>query len=303
VSGPATADRLPPLAARPPPWPATLRPAPGPGEIGRLALAALREELELHPKPGLVSPVDPGAHLDMDAGTFRRSVGALSGFFADAARAGASGAPFNTLRALGIAAEERMLAATGGINTHRGAIFGLGLISAAAGRLSSEGRPLAGRALGLEISARWGPALRRELPPDPASHGSAVARRHGTAGARDEAATGFAHLFEVALPALEASLRAGAGRRGAALQCLLSLVATLTDTNLLWRGGSEGLAFAQGSARRWLDRGGIEASGWEDGLARLHQQFTVRRLSPGGSADLLAAALLVHDLRSGTGWR
>jgi triphosphoribosyl-dephospho-CoA synthase len=283
--------------------PVTCPPSPGPGAIGRLAIAALREELELHPKPGLVSPADRGAHRDMDAGTFRQSIGALEGFFGDAAAAGGFGVRFGALRALGIAAEERMLASTGGINTHRGAIFSLGLISAAAGRLSAEGRSLAGRAIGLEISARWGCALRQELPPNPASHGSAVARRHGMTGAREEAAAGFAHLFEVALPALEASLLAGVGRRGAALQCLLSLIAALPDSNLLWRGGAGGLAFAQRSARRWLDRGGVERRGWEDELARLHRQFTVRRLSPGGSADLLAAALLVHDLRIGEGWR
>jgi triphosphoribosyl-dephospho-CoA synthase len=299
----AAGARVRPLEGRSPASPAARQPALGPCDIGGAALAALREELELHPKPGLVSPAGPGAHLDMDAETFRRSIGALDGFFADAAQAGASGAPFDALRDLGIAAEERMLAATGGINTHRGAIFGLGLIAAAAGRLSSEGRSLAGRAVGLEVSARWGMALLQELPANPASHGSAVARRHGIRGAREEAATGFAHLFDVALPALEASLRAGAGRRGAAVQCLLSLIATLPDTNLLWRGGTDGLAFAQRSAHRWLERGGVERSGWEEELARLHRQFTLRRLSPGGSADLLAAALLVHDLRGAAAWR
>lgn len=300
MTGRATAGaRAGSQEARRPAPAAIRRPALGPEAIGRAALAALHGELELHPKPGLVSPAGRGAHLDMDAGTFRRSIAALDGFFADAARAGARGAPFGSLRALGIAAEERMLAATGGINTHRGAIFGLGLISAAAGRLSSEGRSLAGRAVGLEVSARWGVALLQELPTNPASHGSTVARRHGIRGAREEAASGFAHLFDVALPALEAGLRAGAGPRGAAIHCLLSLIATLPDTNLLWRGGTEGLAFAQRSARRWLDRGGVEGPGWEDELSRLHRQFTVRKLSPGGSADLLAAALLVHDLRSG----
>jgi triphosphoribosyl-dephospho-CoA synthase len=273
-------------------------PALDPAGIGRLAVAALREELELHPKPGLVSPVDRGAHLDMDARTFHRSIGALEGFFGEAAGAGGCGAPFGELRALGVEAEERMLAATGGVNTHRGAIFNLGLISAAAGRLSADGRSLAGRAVGLEVSVRWGLALRQELPPSPASHGSAVAGRHGAGGAREEAATGFPHLFDVALPALEGCLKDGGGRRVASVQCLLSLIATLPDTNLLWRGGADGLAFAQRSARGWLDRGGVEGRGWEEALVTLHRRFTIRRLSPGGSADLLAAALLVHDLRS-----
>jgi triphosphoribosyl-dephospho-CoA synthase len=126
-----------------------------------------------------------------------------------------------------------------------------------------------------------------------------VARRHGTGGARLEAAGGFPHLFEVALPELEGSLRRGAGRRAAAVQCLLSLIATLPDTNLLWRGGAPGLAFAQDLARRFLAAGGVHRPGWQAEVRAIHRQFTVRGLSPGGSADLLAAALLVHELRRG----
>jgi triphosphoribosyl-dephospho-CoA synthase len=263
-------------------------------------MAALHEELELHPKPGLVSPADSGAHADMDAGTFRRSIESLGGVFDAAALAGASGAPFGVLRALGVEAEARMLAATGGVNTHRGAIFGLGLVAAAAGRLWATGRSPSGRAVGLEVSARWGEAL-RALAPVGASHGAVVARRHGAGGARLEAAGGFPHLFDVALPALERSLRRGAGRRAAAVQCLLSLVATLPDTNLLWRGGGAGLAFAQRAARRFLVRGGVHRPGWRAEVVAMHHDFTHRRLSPGGSADLLSAALLVHQLRRGPG--
>jgi len=289
----------PAILNRPRPTEATPGTPPGPDAIGRCALSALREELELHPKPGLVSPGDRGAHPDMDAETFRRSLGALDGFFGEAARAGASGASFDVLRTLGMAGEQRMLAATGGVNTHRGAIFGLGLLAAAAGRLWAAGRPLAGRALSVEVSARWGMALLQELTPSLESHGSAVARRHGAGGAREEAAAGFPHVFDVALPALDGSLRRGSGRRAAAVQCLMELVAVLPDTNLLWRGGAEGLAFAQRSARRFLGAGGVHRPGWEGLAAEMHRDFTLRRLSPGGSADLLAAALLVHDLRRG----
>ncbi|EPX55588.1 Triphosphoribosyl-dephospho-CoA synthetase [Cystobacter fuscus DSM 2262] len=82
-------------------------------------------ELALHPKPGLVSPLDSGSHDDMDMGTFMRSLFSLRGYFRDIAAAGAGGADFPVLRALGLDAERRMLAATGGINTHRGALFSL----------------------------------------------------------------------------------------------------------------------------------------------------------------------------------
>ena len=110
--------------------------------IGRAAIRALYAELALHPKPGLVSPLDSGSHDDMDMTTFMRSLFALRGYYRDIAAAGARGADFAMLQALGIAAERRMLAATGGVNTHRGAIFGLGLLTAAAGWLRGTGKPL-----------------------------------------------------------------------------------------------------------------------------------------------------------------
>ena len=87
----------------------------------------------LYPKPGLVSLVDNGSHTDMNAATFMRSLFALRHYFAAICRAGAQAAPFSDLRRLGMAAERRMLAATGGVNTHRGAIFSIGLLCAASG--------------------------------------------------------------------------------------------------------------------------------------------------------------------------
>ncbi len=94
--------------------------------IADLAHRALIDELEAYPKPGLVSPVDSGSHRDMDAETLRRSAGAIAPFFADLVRAGAADAPLSDLRRIGLDAEAAMLAATGGVNAHRGAIFSLG---------------------------------------------------------------------------------------------------------------------------------------------------------------------------------
>jgi triphosphoribosyl-dephospho-CoA synthase len=290
---------LTPPRARPPRgWPqAAGRPAgPLAATIDRAAQGALLEELVTAPKPGLVTPSDRGAHADMDAGTFFASIRALRGVFGAAALQGADRDPADRLRAIGIDAELRMLAATGGVNTHRGAIFTLGLLAAAAGRLAVTARPVTPEALRAEVREVLAPALLGRLPPDRSSHGQAVAARHGAGGARQEAAAGFPHLFDVALPAFEAGLAGGLPRRAAAVQCLLALVAVLPDTNLLWRSGEAGLAFARAGAAAFLAAGGVGRQGWEEEAESLHRDFVARRLSPGGSADLLASALFVHRL-------
>jgi triphosphoribosyl-dephospho-CoA synthase len=283
------------VTARPLPSPAARAAGPDPAAVDRAAIAALHEELAAYPKPGLVSLVDAGAHRDMDAGTFRASLAALRGFFGDAARAGHDGAPVETLRALGLAAEARMLRATRGANTHRGAIFTLGLVAAAAGAARRGGAPLGPAALRREV-CRLGVALARELPRPIGSHGAIATDRHGVPGARGEAASGLPHVFEVALPALARSVRRGAGSRAAAVQALLELVAVVPDTNLLHRGGAEGLDFAREAARGFLAAGGVHAPRWEARAVALHRAFVARDLSPGGSADLLAGALLVRRL-------
>lgn len=266
-----------------------------PAAVDRAALAALHEELAAFPKPGLVSLVDRGAHRDMDARTFLACLRALRGFFGEAARAGLEDAPFGTLRALGARAESRMLDATGGVNTHRGAIFALGLVAAAAGRAARRSGQPGPVALRAEVRA-LGAELREELPEDPWSHGARAARRHGVPGARAEAVAGLPHVFDVALPALERSVARGARPRAAAVEALMHLVAVLPDTNLLHRGGAGGLAFARENAREFLRGGGVHRPDWEASARAMHRAFVARNLSPGGSADLLAAALFVRRL-------
>ena len=265
--------------------------------IGRAAIRALYAELALHPKPGLVSPLDSGSHDDMDMTTFMRSLFALRGYYRDIAAAGARGADFATLQALGIAAERRMLAATGGVNTHRGAVFGLGLLTAAAGWLRGTGKPLGGQALGEVVATLWGGDIMAASPRAPDSNGAQAIRRYGVRGARQEAAEGFPTLVKVALPTLARTFDILDCEERAMVQTLFALMATLEDTNLLHRGGSEGLDFVQAEARRFLDRGGVFRSDWRAGAVAVHHACVARRLSPGGSADMLAAAWFVHSLR------
>lgn len=258
-------------------------------ELGRLASTCLHLELDTYPKPGLVSPVDSGSHRDMNIGLMRASADALQPYFADLAAAGAAGAEMAELRRIGLAAEAAMLAATHGVNAHRGAIFGMGLLAAAAG---AEG--FAGEALGARVARLWGPSIRGR-PPSRLSNGGKVARRYGVGGASAEAAAGFPALYRIALPALvEGEALAGGMAEPARVHALFRLIAVLQDTNLLHRGGAEGLSFAKGEAACFLAGGSIAQPNWLLRAEAVHHAFVLRNLSPGGAADLLAMALFVR---------
>ncbi|MEX8517365.1 MAG: triphosphoribosyl-dephospho-CoA synthase MdcB [Leptothrix sp. (in: b-proteobacteria)] len=269
--------------------------------IGRAATVALYEELALYPKPGLVSFIDTGSHTDMDASTFMRSLFALRHYFVQITRLGARAASFSVLEQLGIDAEHRMLRATAGINTHRGAVFSLGLLCAAAGRLAASGTPQQPAALRASLLHHWGPALQtRATQARDHSHshsnGQCAARRHGLRSVGEAAANGFPVLFDVAVPALQQALADGLDDRAAKLQTLFHILAVLDDTNLAHRGGLAGLRFAQRRAADFLAAGGAARP---DALAHaeaIHHDFVARRLSPGGGADVLAAACWVHRI-------
>ena len=259
--------------------------------VRNAAVRALLAELVTYPKPGLVSLCDSGSHRDMDAATFFRSSFALRRYFERAAAAGAADASFAVLNRLGREAEVRMLSATGGVNTHRGAIFNLGLLAAAAGA-RRPGEPIF---LGQIVARRWGPAIAAHRR-DAASHGSRITARYGVGGAQAEAAGGFASVYGLALPAYRAVLAEGGSANQARVQAFFELMARVADTNLLHRGGPAGLAYAQAQARGFLHDGGVRRPGWQAEAVRVHRGLVERWLSPGGSADLLAACLFVAAL-------
>jgi triphosphoribosyl-dephospho-CoA synthase len=261
--------------------------APDPRVVADLAVRCLDLEVSTHPKPGLVGPHDSGSHADMDIRTFRRSARAIRPYLEALADAGARGHGMERLRAIGIAAESAMLAATGGVNTHRGAIFGLGLLCAAAG---AGDRTLP---LGALVAQRWGDDI-LSTPGPRDSHGGTVRRRYGAGGAPLEAARGFPSVYRVGVPAL-----AQASGEAARVQACFALVAAVQDTNLLHRGGLAGLRFAQRAARAFLEAGGVTRAGWRERALAVHRAFVARRLSPGGAADLLAMSLFVRAWETG----
>jgi triphosphoribosyl-dephospho-CoA synthase len=258
-------------------------------QVADAAKAALLEELETWPKPGLVSHVDSGSHTDMDARTLRASATAITPFYYQ-------------LREIGLEAERAMLAATGGVNTHRGAIFSLGLLCAAAGvtwspttRSQSHWRA---KLLGATVRRRWGHAI-MSGPIPLHSHGTNALLKFGAGGARAQAAAGFPHAIEVGLPALRLGRRLAPNDAEAArVQGFFAILASMEDTNLLHRGGAVGLRYAQEAAIRFLEQGGIEQADWRERAVAVHRAFVVRRLSPGGCADVLAVTLFLDALEA-----
>jgi len=249
------------------------------------ATLALLAELDLTPKPGLVDREHRGAHRDMDAERMEAGARALDDTFAALARIGcearvASRELREEMGSLARAGERAMLRATGGINTHRGALWSLGLLTTA--------RSLDGPNSATDIARRGSrlAGIRDRFAPRRPTHGACVERRFGVRGARGEALAGFPRSLSVALPIL----RAGGPR--CAANALLAVIATLDDTCVLHRGGREGLNFVRSRARHAL------ALGDDSAMRDFDRALVARGLSPGGSADALAAAFLLANFAS-----
>jgi len=266
-----------------------------PAAIADLAVAAIIAEADLTPKPGLVDQRGSGAHTDMDLAMLHASAESLRVAFAECASAARQSIPGPELRAqlgeIGRDGERAMLEATGGVNTHRGALWALGLLSAGAALGG-------GRAGAVDIAARLA------LIPDHyaaglTSHGAKARLRYGVSGAAGEAQAGFPHIRLHALPALRAARRAGADEGSARLEALLALMATLDDTCVLHRGGAEGLRALQSGARAVLDACGLRTPEGRRRFTALDDMCLTRRLSPGGSGDLLSATLFLDALDEG----
>jgi triphosphoribosyl-dephospho-CoA synthase len=263
--------------------------------LEQICMGALRDEVMAWPKPGLVTPVDSGSHRDMNIGTLLSSIDALHGSFARLVHAGARGASFAALRDIGMQAERKMLLATAGVNTHRGAIFNLGLLVAAAARRRVD-HALQKFSCGDVVARVWGAEIAAARTQSPVSHGNSVYKKFAVGGARTEAAAGFPSVYNIGLPVLRCHLVAGHDRETAQIATLLALMEYLPDTNLLWRGGEAGLEFVRESAAEFNRDGGVAKPGWQQRLLELHHDCVARNLSPGGSADLMAATWVAHIL-------
>lgn len=264
--------------------------------LADLAVQALIDEADLSPKPGLVDRRGSGAHSDLHLGLMHASANALWPAFkamAEAAQTiGEVGQPLReSLGQLGRDGEAEMLRVTSGVNTHRGAIWALGLLTAAAVlETTSDARRIADTAAAL---ARLSDPL---ASANSDSHGARVCRTYGVLGAREQAQHGFPAVIEHGLPRLLASRRAGAGEQNARLDALLAIMSTLADTCVLHRAGLEGLTRMQAGARAVLDAGGAASLAGRRQLRLLDRDMLALNASPGGAADLLAATLFLDRL-------
>ena len=171
----------------------------------------------------------------------------------------------------------------------------LGLLCAAAGFRDAYG---VNRSLGTIIAERWGEAILAG-PVVLRSHGAEAGRRYGVGGARSEAAQGLPSVYTIALPALWAArLLVPGDEEAARVQTCMALMSAVADTNLLYRGGEEGLAFARDQAAAFLAAGGVGRPGWHQHAAAIHRALVARNLSPGGCADLLAMTLFADRWES-----
>ncbi len=267
---------------------------------------ALMAEVSATPKPGLVDLHDNGAHTDMCFDTFAVSAKAISPWLARMFETGyrwdgpADGL-FPAIRPVGVQAEQAMFSATGGVNTHKGIIFSLGIIAAALGlwlRTSSE--PFCAETVLTLAGALCRDCLEEDLAAirmrEPKTHGEILYRKYGFKGIRGEAQGGFPSIRRIALPAMDRAKATGLSDNDAALDTLLALMAEVDDTNILIRTGPKQLAFAKAEARRILALGGAAAEKGKEELALLNERFIELNLSPGGCADLLAITLFLRGL-------
>ena len=274
------------------------------------AQRALLFEVAVTPKPGLVDRHNAGAHRDMDVFTFIDSACALRPYFETCARIGLAHrgkdaqACFDALRVPGLLAEDAMRRATGGVNTHKGAIFSLGIACASLGM--GYGAPLRAHETLARCGEMTGAQMRRELEAAKAGQartfGEAIYQKAGVGGVRAEAASGFASVREIALPRLNAGLKAGLSLNDAALCALTALMADTQDTNAVRRGGEAGAAAMRETARALdgeiaaaLEAGEIKQKigQFKEKLTDWDGQMSAAGISPGGCADLLAMALLM----------
>jgi triphosphoribosyl-dephospho-CoA synthase len=264
-----------------------------------LAVDALTAEAELTPKPGLVDRRGPGAHADMSLDLMLHSASTLQPFFQQMAEISQGRKPSQQLREelaeIGRRAEQAMLVSTGGVNTHKGAIWLLGLLTASASLLRGQMRS----PTQVTETARKIACFEDRRSFAILTHGDLVRRRYGVTGARGEAEKGFPHILCGGLPKLRSQRAAGAIEEHARLDALLLIMTTLEDTCLLYRGGKNGLLAAQRGAAAVLEAGGSATSGGMKKLLALDTRLVGLRLSPGGSADLTAATLFVDAIEQG----
>ncbi|SHI81177.1 triphosphoribosyl-dephospho-CoA synthase [Dethiosulfatibacter aminovorans DSM 17477] len=277
-------------------------------KISKAAVKALLYEVNVSPKPGLVDRFNTGAHKDMDIFTFIESALALEGYFYDCCRITLENHEldfpdlFRLLKKRGIAADGEMFRATSGVNTHKGAIFSLGLMSSAAAMAHVNDSDFSYVNICKYAGLLSESLVKRDLDEKKAAemtHGREIYNRYHISGIRGEAEAGFPTIRDHSYPFLLNLLKDGMTLNDASVNVLMKIIMNTDDTNLISRGGLDGLEFAKFSAGNVLRAGGMSTEEGIKEVQEMDRTFIKRNLSPGGSADLLAVTLMIHFINNG----
>jgi triphosphoribosyl-dephospho-CoA synthase len=282
--------------------------------FAKLAEEALLTEVLLTPKPGLVDVMDSGSHEDMDIFTFIKSAVSLRCGFKEMFLAGyTSEVPEDELlgiiRPIGIEMEKEMFEATEGVNTHKGTIFSMGLFLAASGIILKENCyegeaipeliPMDSDRIFKAVMKMTNGIVTRDFAnikdKTALTHGERLYLAHGFTGIRGEAEKGYPVLQYIVLPYLKNKNNI-LSYKEILLEVLLLLMEHLEDSNIVTRGGMEGLLYVRESAARFLEEGGLAQDDAINKLHRMNKVFIEKNLSPGGSADLLSIAVFLGKL-------
>lgn len=270
--------------------------------IGHLASMALQAELDTTPKPGLVDRNDNGAHRDMDHALMQRSIQALHPYFVRLAQLGFTDKqPFHDeIVNIGIEAEREMFKATGGVNTHKGALFSIGLAAVAlAGesfcRITQAER--CGTMAYNDVNSKQIQSLSNSIaslarlfPDTNGTHGSKAKANNILKGALDNAREGYTQLFKAWLPFYID--RIAEGDNYALHKTLLRIMCDLDDTNIVYRTSMETMQEVKAEARQMLDAS-RNIVNFEAALQAMNTDYIHRNISPGGSADMLSLVVFL----------
>lgn len=271
-------------------------------KVGQYLTQAILLEVSTHPKPGLVTRLSNGAHKDMSIFTFMMSSAVLSKAFNDLqdigqAHRGTLVELFCKLRSYGVGAEAELLRVTKGVNTQRGILFAGGIVSAVSGYAMNMG--LSRDALLPLIKEMAAGLVARELKNlDHAAMtaGEKLYYKYGITGIRGEVENGFPSVVNYGLPALEDAFDKGATINDALVHALISLMTVVEDSNVIWRTDYDTLLEVQRIAKNILSLGSVFAEKGRMAIAETERYFLQRRISPGGSADLLSVTITLYLL-------
>lgn len=278
--------------------------------IASLGQRAILYEVSTTPKPGLVDRENSGSHKDMDFFTFMASSSALYKGIYECTLEGMNFQEVDKTKLLdrirrpGIECEEAMFKATNGVNTHKGIIFSIGILSAVAGYLYMKSNKIKFNIDEVcdevkEVCKDLSYKDFQHIPKkEKLTHGEWLFKEYGYKGIRGEVESGFNTVRNVAIPILTKwSNNKDLSMNDLFLQMLMSIITRSEDTNVVMRGGVDSLQYVKEVSMEFLNQGGMYNKGAKEKLEQINKVFIERNISPGGAADLLAVGIFLGLLQ------